>query len=510
MIEVKSVKRFVRRFQHYITVFSKYISPPLLAVLVIGIVTSILLFVPPVNGLADNGNYYRILNGSGLYIQNIKDHSYLSYFQKDFSIMQYYNQSSSIFISSQQLFITLAIWLNKLFYSAYQFDIRFLGAVYLLFYLPGIYLLVRGLSAGLSKGRSYLVSLFVIFLLGDTSYTIYFNSFYPEAVSLIASLYIFASVIYLYRTTGLGKRGLIWFLLFISAVILLGVTKRQFSLIFGLLIMGFGLFAFTKGKGTRLALGAVLVTFVGFLIMGTIFVPYSTREIDLYHSLTRGVMLETENPDSRMREGGVNRQYGLEKGTTYFDEYSPVSPKSEQVKENFLGKAGTIWVIINYINHPDEFNKLLDIAVQDVYFVKPSELGNYEKSAGGEPAQQTRFFTLYNRIKAAGYPKSFGFYVLFSTVLIGVYGVGFYNGFKERKPGMVVRFFLIAGFLVNMIFIFLSSIVINGDSDLIRLLFLVSLYFDLISLLLWSDVVGKRIWNDEPVQKEGLEYETQV
>ncbi|GGC80039.1 hypothetical protein [Enterococcus wangshanyuanii] len=504
------MKNFMRRLQHYFTIVSNYISPPLLAVLVIGIITSILLFIPPVNGLADNGNYYRILNGSGLYIQNIKDHSYLSYFQKEFSIMQYYNQSSSIFISSQQLFITLAIWLNKLFYSAHQFDIRFLGAVYLLCYLPGIYLLAKGLSAGLSKGRSYLVSLFVIFLLGDTSYTIYFNSFYSEATSLIASLYIFAAVIYLYRTKGFGKRGLIWLLLFINTIILLGVTKRQFSLIFGLLVMGLGLFAFTKSKGTRLALGAVLATFVGFLIMGTIFLPYSTREIDLYHSLTRGVMLETADPDSRMREGGINRQYGLEKGTTYFDEYSPVSPKSDQVKENFIGKAGTIWVVINYIYHPDEFNKLLDIAVQDVYFVKPSELGNYEEAAGGEPAQQTRFFTLYNRIKAAAYPKSFGFYILFSVALIGLYGVGFYNGVKEGKAGMIVRFFLITGFLVNMIFIFLSSIIIKGDSDLIRLLFLVSLYFDLISLLLWSDIVGKRIWNDEPVQKEGLEYETQI
>ncbi|OJG98112.1 hypothetical protein RV18_GL003808 [Enterococcus termitis] len=499
---MKRVANVLRKFQRLLYFFSNYISPPLFAVLVIGIITSVLLFVPPINGLADNGNYHRVLNASGLYIANVKDYSYLNYFQKDFAIMQYYNQTSAQFISSQQLFITLAIWLNKLFFSANHFDIRFLGAVYLLFYLPGIYLFVQGLTVGLSKGRSYLIALFVIFLLGDTSYTIYFNSFYLEATSFLASLYIVATIIYLYRTKESSKRGLLWLLLFVSTLILLSLAKRQFGLIFGIVIIGLGLFAFAKIRGTRLILSAVLATFIGLTIFGTVYVPNTMHDIDLYHSLTRGVMLETPTPGARMREGGINRQYGLEKGTTYFDEYSPVSPKSTQVKEQFLDKADSLWVIVDYINHPNEFKQLLDIAVQDVYFVKPSELGNYEQAVGGAPAEQTRFFTFYNRIKAAVYPKSFGFYILFSIALIGVYGVGFYRGIKENKPALIVRFFLILGFLVNMLLIFLSSVIFNGDSDLIRLLFLVSLYFDLISLVLWSDIVGKRLWNDEPVRKE--------
>ncbi|WP_430602612.1 hypothetical protein IGJ78_000683 [Enterococcus sp. DIV2447a] len=43
---------------------SRYISPSLLAVLGIGLVTSILLFVYPINGLGDNGEYFRVLNSS--------------------------------------------------------------------------------------------------------------------------------------------------------------------------------------------------------------------------------------------------------------------------------------------------------------------------------------------------------------------------------------------------------------------------------------------------------------
>lgn len=113
---------------------SRYISPSLLAVLGIGLVTSILLFVYPINGLGDNGEYFRVLNSNSLYRVNGDSYDNVAYFVKDFSIMRYFNETTTHFVSTQQFFITIAIWLNKLFYSQTLFDIRFLGFVYLSFF----------------------------------------------------------------------------------------------------------------------------------------------------------------------------------------------------------------------------------------------------------------------------------------------------------------------------------------------------------------------------------------
>ncbi|MFD1899564.1 hypothetical protein GQR36_04300 [Enterococcus termitis] len=93
-------------------------------------------------------------------------------------------------------------------------------------------------------------------------------------------------------------------MLFVSTLILLSLAKRQFGLIFGIVIIGLGLFAFAKIRGTRLILSAVLATFIGLTIFGTVYVPNTMHDIDLYHSLTRGVMLETPTPGARMREVG--------------------------------------------------------------------------------------------------------------------------------------------------------------------------------------------------------------
>lgn len=145
---------------------SRYISPSLLAVLGIGLVTSILLFVYPINGLGDNGEYFRVLNSNSLYRVNGDSYDNVAYFVKDFSIMRYFNETTTHFVSTQQFFITIAIWLNKLFYSQTLFDIRFLGFVYLSCFLVSIYILVRGLTEGVSLKKSYLISLLVIFILG--------------------------------------------------------------------------------------------------------------------------------------------------------------------------------------------------------------------------------------------------------------------------------------------------------------------------------------------------------
>ena len=129
---------------------------------------------------------------------------------------------------------------------------------------------------------------------------------------------------------------------------------------------------------------------IGFTTLAAFIVPNDIYERDVYHSMTRGVMKDSKVPDKRMSEGGINPQYGLQKGRSYFEEYSPVSPTSEQMKKIF-DKTSFGWVLLNYLNYPSELWQGLNSAVPNVYLVKPNNVGNFEKTTGRAPLEQSKF-----------------------------------------------------------------------------------------------------------------------
>lgn len=195
--------------------FKDYVSPALLAVILAAIISGILLFINPIHGLADNGDFYRAMLGNGIYRLPHPSNQYLSYVIPKFGIMKYLNENNVAVFSSQSLFIQLALVLNRLFYSRTIFDIRFLGVVYYVFYLGGIYLLTKSLVYPYKKVRSYVVALLVVVMFADSSFTLYFNSFFAEPGMLIAMLYAFGALMAIahkcYQKTGQ------WFFCFLLA-----------------------------------------------------------------------------------------------------------------------------------------------------------------------------------------------------------------------------------------------------------------------------------------------------
>lgn len=101
------------------------------------------------------------------------------------------------------------------------------------------------------------------------------------------------------------------------------------------------------------------------------------------------------------------------------------------------------------------------------------------------------------------FPKNFAFYLLLGVILFGLYGVGLYRGLKRNEPRLVFRFFSMTGIYLNLLVVFISTIIIDGDSDLVRHLFLVSVFLDFLLLQIVSDVIGKRMWQDTTPQVIG-------
>lgn len=128
-------------------------------------------------------------------------------------------------------------------------------------------------------------------------------------------------------------------------------------------------------------------------------------------------------------------------------------------------------MLLNYLNYPSELWQGLNSAVPNVYLVKPNNVGNFEKTTGRAPLNNLNFLWCIISIKSQFFPKNFAFYLLLGVILFGLYGVGLYRGLKRNEPRLVFRFFLMTGIYLNLLVVFISTIIIDGDSDLVRHLF---------------------------------------
>src|SRR6185369_3062587 len=123
-----------------------------IALLITSVVITYYLFVPPMIGLADSGDFERILPWRGLaHVSNNYNDKYFFYFNSRYLIVptvkepDWYKTSTSLLIMPARWF-SIRIGQNQFF------DIRILGAVHALIFLCGIWVIlvsIRSLRLGL-------------------------------------------------------------------------------------------------------------------------------------------------------------------------------------------------------------------------------------------------------------------------------------------------------------------------------------------------------------------------
>lgn len=427
---------------------STVISPSLLAVFLAAIVAGIALFIQPLIGIADNGDFLRMLYSNGLYQLPKYSDQYFSYFIKEYGIMHYYNEHGASLFSSEPLFIHLAVVLNKLFYSQTIFDIRFLSFIYYVLFLGSIYLLTEALTYRI-KGRKR----------------------YNDGVLLV--------------------------LLTLSSMLLITSKQQNAPLVVFIAFIYIGLLFIKKTVISRMM---VVFSLVLVLVTGVATYKLITSEfnkINQFQSMTRGVLLESENPEATLSDGGISEQFALLKENIYFQEYTAIDVNSPYMVDNFYEKYGFGWILKNYLAHPKEFYDILDVAAHDIHEVQTVEMGNYEKKVGKKAKSQATYFTLYSRLKRTVYPKTLGFLIIWTLVYLALYFPSTYRAYQQNNPRGLLRYWLILA-SIGMIFgILLISVVGDGDADLAKHLFLIAVLFDFLTIMTLSDILFNRLWQQE-------------
>ncbi|WP_260509767.1 glycan biosynthesis hexose transferase WsfD [Paenibacillus typhae] len=467
-------------------------SPAFVAAFGVLLITVIALFTAPYIGMADNGDFFRNIYSNGLYFsQPDYDSQYFGYFVKQFGIYQYYNENGATLDSSQSLFISLAIGLNKLLFSSTVFDIRFQAAIYTLLYAAAVYLLVEAITCRMSRRQGMLCALLAIFVFGDTGYTAYFNSFYSESIVLIMMLYVFAAWLLLYR-----KRYNDYFLLALFAVsgLLLTTSKQQNAPVGIILaVLGIMLLWVRKDRVFRVMTVISLVLLFAAGIGTYLNISKEFVNINQYHAMTRGVLKDSANPETSLKSFGINEQYAILKNNIYYEQYGTVDVNSPILEQDFYSKYGFVSILKYYLTNPDQFGSILDVAAQSAFSIKPEAMGNYEQSAGKAFRAQSHFFALYSLLKGILAPKTFGFILLWMALVTGLYMPSFIKALKARDSRGMQRMALIVASMAVGLSGILVSIIGAGDADISKHEFLFTLSFDLVSVLGLSGVIGRRV-----------------
>lgn len=466
------------------------VSPASVTALGVLLITVFTLFTAPYVGMADNGDFFRIIYSNGLYF-NLPDYDsrYFGYFVKQFGIYQYYNENSSMLVSSQSLFIKLAIVVNKLVFSKEVFDIRFQAAIYMILYVAAVYLLIEAVTYTMSRKRGMIVAVIAIFIFGDTGYTAYFNSFFSESVVMIMMIFVIASWLLLYRKR---YNDYVMLALFLISTLILTTSKQQNAPV-GMVISVFAvsLIWIRKDHVFRYLTAASLALMMLAGIATYLNISKEFVNINQYHAMTRGVLMESENPETALKSFGINEQYAILKENTYYDQYGTVDVKSDVLEKDFYSQYGFVSILKYYVTHPDQMGSILNTAAKSAYTIKPAAMGNYEKSVGKEFRAQSHFFTLYSVLKEKLAPRTFGFILLWMAVITGIYMPSFVAAVKARNFRSMQRLMLIvATMLVGLSGIFVS-IIGAGDADIAKHEFLFTQSFDLVSFLVLSSVINR-------------------
>nr|WP_286675557.1 hypothetical protein [Clostridium sp. ZBS18] len=437
--------------------------------------------------MADNGDFYRVINKSGAYHLNKNSNDiFLGYFIKDYGIYKYNNDYANILISTQSILVKSAIFLDSFFTKDYVLDIRFMSIMFLIIEAIGVYFFIKALINKVDNSKyKLIITLLTILIFCDTGYLAYYNSFYGESVNICCFLMSIGLLIYMIEFDKFTWYNLISF--GISSFLFFG-SKQQLAPVgilisFIFIIIG----VYTTNKPLTKILTYILA--IIFIISSMVFYKSITGDfkyINIYHSMNRGILLNEDDPDSILEDFNISTQYSLLQETDFFEEIKLLDPYEEKLIDDYYEKFSLGKILEYYITHPKAFIKVLKISFNNGYSIRPKVIGNYEQSEHKEFGAKSYFFATWSTFKEKVIPKNMLFTVATIVIYLYLSTSRFLKAIKNNNKKIQLKeitYFYV--FLVGISQIIIS-VIGAGDADLSKHVFMYNMAFDLIFIYIIS------------------------
>jgi hypothetical protein len=354
------------------------------------------LFLKPITGMANNGDFPKVLGPRSICDPNGERDAF-AYVDPRYSIRLDCRWDSQL-PSSESLFVRL-IKLSARWTGRDSFAITGAGKVHLIPVLAALFVLLWALHDA-SPAIRFGVPPVAIFIFSDVAYVAYLNSFYMDVTSLVfilPAIALAAAWIVRPRT---------WVAIaFGVAGVLLALSKTQHA-ITGFLLAAmaawFSVRAFRekeirKPVGRCWAASAVAVAIAAMAIIRN--TPEDYKAEPLYSLVFFRLLPNLPNRVDALSQLGLPAADLAYSGTHAYSKDAPVMNKEWRFA--FISQLTYLGLGTFYLRNPKVLFQLIGRGLrEDVFYIRPPNIGNYERDDGFPPATLARRFDLWSGLRS--------------------------------------------------------------------------------------------------------------
>jgi hypothetical protein len=341
------------------------------------------LFAPPVTGLANQSDFKRVIGKFGYGPEDPIQYAFITLkYVPDPS----YRARDWEQFSSEDLFVRLALLVNKGVSKDGKLDIRIIGLVHALAFLAALAWLLYVTQAFPARP---LLWLGILLITTDVAYVVYFNSFYAEAASYVFCLLLLGESVAICEH-GVSARGLVRWMIWAVLLVLAKPINAPLGVLLGLFALRLAWPSWIARFGAAAILSACLFSVVT--------APKEMIDANTYNLVFLCVLPESRNPAADAVA------LGFEAGTEDLSRtgaWSPDGGYGALRERGFIGGKVTLLTVLRfYLARPSRLWRHIRANLRVAMSLRP-DLGNFEPSAGYPPYTTSKTFSLWSSFHKA-------------------------------------------------------------------------------------------------------------
>jgi hypothetical protein len=409
-------------------------------VLAAGTILFYQLIIPPVVGLADNGDFVKVI---GMFDLHGRDyHTYVN-IDTVYQIRPEYHWVSG-FVSLEMPLTQLAVWLNLVVSKDGNFDLRCIGIVHGTLFLLAVWLFFP-LLAAMRRGVRWATAALALFIFCDVMYVNSLNAFYMDEPAYLFLL--LTAVLYL-RVIQFGRK-LDAVLLMICPFLMVSAKAQHAPLGLWVAILFFAtanaLKPFTRSRWY--AAGACLVLASALMMWKAQPADYASNP--LYNVTFEEILPHAKNVERTLTDLGLDDSYRFCIGKKA---YSPGSGLDDEAhypdfRKHFMQRLSFVKLAFFYARHPAVAHRTMLDSLSEAG--RQHAFGNFDSSYGYPWSAESKAFGFWSDVKRHFFYHHGSAFLFSFLALVTLFGVLLWLERKRLPRGALPAGFCLIGAAVT-------------------------------------------------------------
>jgi hypothetical protein len=349
------------------------------------------LFLQPRIGLADNGDFSKVLGRVGL---KKAGEGNFQFFVSSYSRAQTWD---TVVWYSEVVPAWLAVHLQAIIRRDARFDIAYLAAIHVALFLA-LYWVLLLLLRPFPPAPRFALALLGLWIFTDVFYVAYFNSFYSDTAALLGLLAMVLAALHLLRRS---HSPIAWWGVYALAAVFFVTSKPQHA-IWAAFPAAFATARSWQAAGVRRIAGALLAASLvglGVFELGTL--PEAMKAMPLFDVVFLKLTADPARRADVLHDLGMPQSYGRYAGVSSWTPGTPMLDPSLRQQFYVQARGHLPWF---YLSHPRVVARVLqDDLHASAPSLRPPMLANYRREDGFAAYSHARRFCLWSDLRVLAF-----------------------------------------------------------------------------------------------------------